>query len=366
MMMLSDKSTFGKWLDLKSKPLLIAGPCSVESEEQMMLTARKLKETGLVSVIRGGVWKPRTKPGSFEGIGEPALKWLKTAGQETKLPVITEVANAMQVEKALEADIDMLWIGARTTVNPFYVQEIANSLKGVDIPVLVKNPIHPEVGLWLGALERLDRSGIKKIAAIHRGFYAYQSNPFRNEPKWEVSFELRRLAPDIPIICDPSHIAGKRELIQEVCQSALELGLDGFMIETHINPDKALSDSQQQITPSHLKQVIEGLEHRNQLVEDQAYSIQLEELRDQIDVLDQKLLDVLKQRIEVVEEIGNVKELNQVQIFQMRRWFKVLANREETALGLNLDKEIIHELFQLIHKYSIDVQIKSKKEIKAD
>lgn len=364
MMMLSAKSEINKWLSIKNDPLLIAGPCSVESEEQMMLTASQIADTGMASVLRGGVWKPRTKPGSFEGIGSPALKWLKNAGKANGLPVITEVANAMQVEQALEAGIDILWIGARTTVNPFYVQEIADTLKGVDIPVFVKNPIHPEVGLWVGALERLQGAGINKLAAIHRGFYAYKSSLFRNEPKWEVSFELRRLMPDLPIICDPSHIAGKRDLIHEVCQSALDLSLDGFMIETHCNPDKALSDAAQQITPARLQEIISQLEYRNEFVDDQQFISKLEELRSNIDDLDEKLLKILKERIAIVEDIGHVKELNQVQIFQMRRWFKVLENREQLAQVLGLDQEIIHELFQLIHKYSIDVQIKSQQEFK--
>ncbi len=358
-------SPLHNWLGIESAPLLIAGPCSVESEEQMMSTAREIAATKLASALRGGVWKPRTKPGTFEGIGLPALKWLKQAGRETSLPVITEVANALHVEEALEAGIDMLWIGARTTVNPFYVQEIADALKGVDIPVMVKNPIHPEVGLWAGALERINNAGIKKLTAIHRGFYAYQSHPFRNEPKWEVFFELRRLAPGLPIICDPSHIAGKRDLIREVCQSALDLGMDGLMIETHVTPEKALSDAEQQITPLVLKEIIQSLETRHELIDDERFIARLEELRSEIDVLDAELLEILKRRIEVVEKIGDVKEENQVTIFQMKRWFKVLNDRKKLARDLMLDKETVHELFQLIHKYSINVQIKVQNREKA-
>lgn len=352
------------WLPKKREPFLIAGPCSVESESQMLTTARQISDENIASVLRGGVWKPRTKPGSFEGKGIPALKWLKQAGNEINLPVITEVANAFQVEKALEAGIDMLWVGARTTVNPFYVQEIADALKGVDIPVFVKNPIHPEIGLWVGALERFDRAGISNLAAIHRGFFAYKSGPFRNEPKWEISFELKRLMPDLPIICDPSHIAGKRELIQDVCQSALDLSLDGFIIESHCNPEKALSDAKQQITPGELKSIIDNLQYRNAFIEDQQFIAKLEELRSQIDNLDEQILSILKERISIVEDIGHVKELNQVQIFQMRRWFKILENRQDSAEKLGLNKEVVHELFQLIHKYSIDVQIKSQQELK--
>ncbi|MDZ7848287.1 MAG: hypothetical protein U5L96_16870 [Owenweeksia sp.] len=233
----------------QERSLLIAGPCSVESENQMMATARDIAQSGLTSALRGGVWKPRTSPGSFEGIGTQALRWLKQAGDEYALPVITEVANARHVEAAMREDIDMLWIGARTTVNPFYVQEIADALRGVDIPVFVKNPIHPEVKLWMGALDRIRQAGTTKLAAVHRGFFSYQSNPFRNEPRWEVFFELRRLAPELPVICDPSHIAGKRSLLAEVCQSALDLGMDGFMIEAHYDPAKALTDARTTSNP---------------------------------------------------------------------------------------------------------------------
>ncbi len=351
-----------KWLEVKHKPLLIAGPCSVESEEQMIQTARGIAQTGLASALRGGIWKPRTSPGNFEGIGVPALRWLKTAGLEVNLPVITEVANARHVEEALNAGIDMLWIGARTTVNPFYVQEISDALRGHDIPVLVKNPIHPEVKLWLGALERLQQSGISKLAAIHRGFYSYQSNPFRNEPKWEVFFEMRRLAPEIAIICDPSHIAGRRDLLGEVCQSALDLGMDGFMIETHCNPDKALSDPEQQVNPAQLEKLILGLKSRHEMVNDERLIVRLEELRSEIDHLDKSLLEVLRKRIDVVKDIREVKNKNQVTIFQMKRWFNILKNRKALARNLDLDEQIIHELFQLIHKYSIDIQIKKTEE----
>lgn len=349
-----------KWLKINGKPILIAGPCSVESEAQMLLTAEGIADQPGVSALRGGVWKPRTQPGSFEGIGKPALAWLKQAGDKTGLPVITEVANAQHVEDALKANIDMLWIGARTTVNPFYVQEIADALKGVDIPVLVKNPIHPELKLWIGALERLFNSGISKLAGIHRGFYAYQSQPFRNEPKWEVVFEMRRQMPELPLISDPSHVAGKSELIGEVCQSALDLGLDGFMIETHINPAKALSDARQQVTPEELHRIYQNLETRHEAIDDERQIARLEELRNDIDKLDHQLLEILRQRIAIVEKIGPVKYENQATIFQMKRWFKVLESRKRYGKELKLDEEIVHELFQLIHKYSIDVQINSK------
>lgn len=346
------------WLSNNLHPTVITGPCSVESEEQTITTAKLLKKEVQPSALRGGVWKPRTKPGSFEGIGKVGLSWLKKAGLETGLPVCTEVANAKHVEEALKAGIDFLWIGARTTVNPFYVQEIADALRGVNIPVMVKNPIHPEVGLWLGAIERFTAVGVTQLAAIHRGFYAYQSEPFRNEPKWELMFELRRLAPQIPIVCDPSHIAGKRELIAEVCQSALDLGVNAFMIESHYKPDKALSDSAQQLTPSALAKVLQNLETRTEFLNDEVFIEKLEELRTQIDQVDEEIIRLLQQRIAIVQEIGDVKDKHQVTVFQMKRWFKVLEQRKALGLSKGLDQKIIHELFQLIHKYSIDTQIK--------
>tara|TARA_R110001592_G_scaffold72390_2_gene221062 strand:- start:26833 stop:27927 length:1095 start_codon:yes stop_codon:yes gene_type:complete len=350
-----------EWLPAKEKPLLIAGPCSVESEEQVRSTASALAKNKQISALRGGVWKPRTQPGSFEGIGKPALAWLKKAGVENQLPVITEVANAKHVEQALEAGIDMLWIGARTTVNPFYVQEIADALRGVDIPLFVKNPIHPELKLWLGALERFQKVGLNKLAAIHRGFYAYQSQPFRNEPKWEIFFELRRLAPEIKVICDPSHIAGKRELIAEVCQSALDLGMDGFMIESHINPAKALSDAEQQLHPDALAQIFTGLERREEAIHDKRFIGQLEKLRGEIDQVDEEILKLIKKRLDLANSIGPVKYDHQVTIFQMKRWFKVLENRKSFGQNLDLNEGLVHEVFQLLHKYSIDEQIKSHK-----
>lgn len=358
--MKEEAAIWPEWMKAGSHPYLIAGPCSVESEQQIMQTASAIAKTGLASALRGGVWKPRTSPGNFEGMGAEALPWLKKAGEANNLPVITEVANARHVEQALKAGIDMLWIGARTTVNPFYVQEIADALRGVDIPVMVKNPIHPEVKLWLGAIERVKKAGVNKLVAIHRGFFSYQSQVFRNEPRWEVYFELRRLDPDLPVICDPSHIAGKRELLKEVCQSAIDLGIGGFMIETHIDPAHALSDPEQQVTPEALETLIRGLETRTDMVNDDQFIHQLEHLRSQIDRVDEELLATLKRRIQIVEEIGEVKNENQVTIFQMKRWFSILENRKELALKLNLDPQIVHELFQAIHKYSIDVQIKAK------
>lgn len=344
------------WINT-SEPYIIAGPCSAESEEQVMQTAKALKETGNISAFRSGIWKPRTRPGSFEGIGEQALAWLQKVKKELNIPVITEVGNAQHIEAALKADIDMLWIGARSTVNPFYIQEMAEALKGVDIPVFVKNPIHPEIGLWIGALERFQAAGISNIAAIHRGFYTYESAPFRNEPKWEVAIELRHLAPDVPIICDPSHIAGKPELLKEVCQTALDLNFDGLMIETHMDPSKALSDKEQQITPSFLKTLLDSLILRDPSSDNAEFQKHLNTLRQQIDEIDQELLKVLSKRMLIAAEIGQYKRDNNVAIFQLQRWFEILDSRKDWGKNQGLAEKFIYELYQLIHKNSIRVQL---------
>lgn len=350
------KSPLHEWFNIKSEPFLIAGPCSAESEQQVMETSKRLIETGRVSVIRAGVWKPRTRPNSFEGIGSPALPWLQRVQRELNTPVATEVANAQHVEACLKAGIDVLWLGARTTVNPFYVQEIAEALKGVDIPVLVKNPIHADLGLWVGALERLQKADVKKLAAIHRGFFSENNATFRNEPKWELSFALRAEAPDVPIICDPSHISGKRELIEQVSQTALDINLDGLMIESHVTPDKALSDPAQQLVPEDLGSMMERLvirssEPRNELAHDL-----LDKLRGQIDNLDEQLVNNLFKRMEVVDQIGSVKMDNEISIFQMDRWFEILAKRGLQGKNLDLNPALIQEIFQIIHKYSVDRQ----------
>lgn len=348
--------TIDSWFKIRREPLLIAGPCSAESEEQVFQTAKELVESGSVSAFRAGVWKPRTRPDSFEGIGSRALPWLQRVQQELNIPVATEVANARHVEHCLEAGIDILWIGARTTVNPFYVQEIAEALKGTDIPVFVKNPIHSDLGLWMGALERLDKQGISKLAAIHRGFYTDQDAPFRNEPKWEMSFALRAKAPEIPIICDPSHIAGKRNLIEQVSQTAMDIDLDGLMIESHVSPEKALSDSAQQLTPSDLIAMINRLVIRNSTPRNASANSDLDRLRNQIDQLDEKLVALLNERMSIVQNIGEVKVENDISIFQMDRWFEILAKRGEQGDQLQLNPALIQELFQIIHKYSVERQ----------
>ncbi len=341
---------------IAKKPYLIAGPCSGESEFQMLKIAHEIKETS--DVFRAGVWKPRTSPGSFEGVGEIALKWLQKVQSETGLKVITEVATANHVSLCLEAGIDMLWIGARTTVNPFYIQEISEALKGVDIPVFVKNPIHPEMGLWLGALERLNKAGVNKLAAIHRGFYNYKESAFRNDPKWEMPIKLRKEVRDLPIICDPSHIAGKASLIEDVSQTAMDINLDGLMIETHNNPSKALSDAKQQISPKELKNILNNLIFRDAKLRDEAFKDELLEFRNQIDLLDHQIVELLNDRKKIVEIIANFKNKNKLTIFQIERWFEILKSRKSSAHTLKLDSQMVAEIFELIHKYSILTQTK--------
>lgn len=341
---------------IAKKPYLIAGPCSGESEFQMLKIAHEIKETS--DVFRAGVWKPRTSPGSFEGVGEIALKWLQKVQSETGLKVITEVATANHVNLCLEAGIDMLWIGARTTVNPFYIQEISEALKGVDIPVFVKNPIHPEMGLWLGALERLNKAGVNKLAAIHRGFYNYKESAFRNDPKWEMPIKLRKEVRDLPIICDPSHIAGKASLVEDVSQTAMDINLDGLMIETHNNPSKALSDAQQQISPKELKNILNNLIFRDAKLRDEAFKDELLEFRNQIDLLDHQIIELLNDRKKIVEIIANFKNKNKLTIFQIERWFEILKSRKSSAHTLKLDSQMVAEIFELIHKYSILTQTK--------
>jgi len=338
------------------KPYLIAGPCSAESEQQVLQIAKSIE--GVADVFRAGVWKPRTNPNSFEGIGAEGLKWLKTVRKQTSLKVATEVVTAKHVELCLNADIDVLWIGARTTVNPFYVQEIAEALKGVDIPVFVKNPIHPELSLWIGAFERLNKAGITQLAAIHRGFYSYEKSAFRNDPKWEIPIKLREELQDIPIICDPSHIAGKSSIIEDISQTAMDLDLDGLMIESHCNPSLALSDANQQVTPDKLKKIMKNLVVRDTKLRDEIFKEQLLKFRNQIDIFDNKIVELLNNRKDVVEKIAKFKSKNQLTIFQLERWFEILRTRKEVANNLGLDAQMIAELFELIHKYSILTQTK--------
>jgi len=341
---------------IHKKPYLIAGPCSAESENQLLTIAKAVE--GTADIFRAGVWKPRTKPNSFEGVGKEALSWLKTIQQETALKVVTEVATAKHVELCLESGVDMLWIGARTTVNPFYVQEIAEALRGVDIPVFVKNPIHPELGLWLGAFERLHKVGVKQLAAIHRGFYSYEKVAFRNDPKWEIPIKLREEIRDLPIICDPSHIAGKAALVEDIAQTAMDINLDGLMIETHHNPSVALSDAEQQVTPKELNSIMNNLVLRDTKLRDEEFKGRLLNFRNQIDNFDTKIIELLDNRKQVVEHIANFKNENKLTIFQIDRWFEILNTRKENANLLGVDEQMIEEIFALIHKYSILTQTK--------
>ena len=345
---------FQKFID--KKPYLIAGPCSAESENQLLTIAKAVE--GTADIFRAGVWKPRTKPNSFEGIGKDALSWLKTIQQETSLKVVTEVATAKHVELCLESGVDMLWIGARTTVNPFYVQEIAEALRGVDIPVFVKNPIHPELGLWLGAFERLHKVGVKQLAAIHRGFYSYEKVAFRNDPKWEIPIKLREEIRDLPIICDPSHIAGKAALVGDIAQTAMDINLDGLMIETHHNPSAALSDAEQQVTPKELNSIMNNLVLRDTKLRDEEFKGRLLNFRNQIDNFDTKIIELLDNRKQVVKHIANFKNENKLTIFQIDRWFEILNTRKENANLLGVDEQMVEEIFALIHKYSILTQTK--------
>ena len=339
------------------KPLIIAGPCSAESEEQMLATGNALKSHQNI-LFRAGIWKPRTRPNSFEGIGSIGLKWLKTVKEETGLATTTEVANAFHVEEALKQDVDVLWIGARTTVNPFAVQEIANALKGVDIPLMIKNPLNPEVNLWVGAIERFADAGLTKLAAIHRGFFAYNNTKYRNIPQWQLAIELRRRIPGIPMICDPSHIAGKRSLIYEVSQKAIDMNYDGLMIETHVNPEKALSDNAQQVTPQQLNEILEKLVVRQAKIEDPVFKSSLDQLRIEIDDLDNELVDVLKRRMKVAEKIGIHKKENQVTILQSNRWEELLKTRIQHGVDNGLTEEFMNKVLKAIHQESINRQTK--------
>jgi chorismate mutase len=351
-----DIQPLNTWLNIKNEPLLIAGPCSAETEDQLLATAHLLAKTGKVSVLRAGIWKPRTRPGEFEGIGNIGLQWLKRAKEETGLPVAVEVATAKHVEEALAAGMDILWIGARSTVNPFTVQEIADALKGVDIPVMIKNPINPDVSLWVGALERINNAGIKKLAAIHRGFSSYEKTAFRNEPMWELAIQLKTLCPELPIINDPSHICGNRELIPYISQKALDLDMQGLMIESHFDPSVAWTDAKQQLTPSALADLMGILTLRKPESKDKEFSDKLAELRKQIDKLDDQIIQKMAERMQVVQKIGEYKRDNNVTILQVNRWDEIMNKRSDFAKALKLDLNFTGKLLELIHGESIRKQ----------
>ena len=337
------------------RPFIMAGPCSAESEEQVIETARQLYKNG-IKIFRAGIWKPRTRPSTFEGVGTKGLPWLKRVKEEFGMLTAIEVANVKHVYDSLKAGIDILWIGARTSANPFSVQEIADSLRGVDIPVMVKNPVNPDAELWIGALERINNVGIKKIAAIHRGFSTYNKSEYRNSPQWEIPMELKRRIPDLQIITDPSHICGSKELLLEVSQRSMDLNFDGLMIETHINPEKALSDPEQQITPEELKILLNKLVLRRSDIENALLLTTLEELRQEIVIFDDKLLDILNGRMAVSRKIGEYKKKHNITILQASRWDKILKSRIEYAGKKDLSEEFIMKIFKAIHQESINHQ----------
>ncbi|MBN2589225.1 MAG: bifunctional 3-deoxy-7-phosphoheptulonate synthase/chorismate mutase type II [Sedimentisphaerales bacterium] len=343
-------------LGIKKIPWLIAGPCSAETEEQVMATAVGLAKCPNVKVFRAGIWKPRTRPNCFEGVGEEGLKWLRKVKEQTGLLTATEVANPKHVELCLENKIDILWVGARTTVSPFIVQEIADSLRGVDIPVLVKNPVNTDIGLWIGAFERLYQSGVKKLGAIHRGFSSFEETEYRNKPHWEIPIELKRLMPNIPIICDPSHIGGDRKFIEPISQMALDLGINGLMIETHIEPAKALSDSKQQITPKELIELLGILKVRDTVPTDVLLKAQITRLRTSISRIDSRIIQDIADRMKFVEEIGQLKQKNKIPVLQMDRWESLLKDHIEKGLDKGLDKEFTKALFELIHTQAVKKQ----------
>ena len=346
-----------KWLDKLqlNHPLLIAGPCSAETEDQVLKIAHELKGTD-VSYYRAGIWKPRTRPGNFEGVGALGLKWLQKVKSQTGLKTATEVANRTHVELALEHDIDLLWIGARSTVSPFIVQEIADALKGTDKVVLIKNPVNPDLALWLGAVERLKSAEIKNLGVIHRGFSTYGKSKYRNNPEWQLAIELQTKFPDLPLINDPSHITGKRDMVFDVSQTALDLNFDGLMIETHINPDAAWSDAAQQITPKALIQYTKDLKIRKESTSEAAYTDELKKLRAQIDVVDNQLLEILGNRMLVAEAIGKLKKEKNVAVLQSKRWNEILGKMVLEGEQHKLSEEFILKLFKAIHQESINHQ----------
>jgi chorismate mutase len=354
---LSIKEWYHEFTNLPN-PLLIAGPCSAETEQQVLETARHIKDIKNIIFFRSGLWKPRTRPSSFQGVGEKGLPWLKRVKDEYGIKIITEVASPYHLEKVLEYNFDAIWIGARTTANPFAVQEIAEALKGVDIPVFIKNPINPDLELWIGAIERINKAGIKKIAAIHRGFSNYEKTRYRNLPQWQIPIDLKTYIPQISLLCDPSHISGNSDYIYELSQEAMDLDFDGLMIETHINPKEALSDANQQITPAQLKQILSSLIIRKPETDNYSTIQQIEELRKKIDILDDHLLTTLEQRMKLVRKIGELKNKNGITILQSERWKNILSKALEKGKRKGLDATFINKLFKLIHQEAITIQAK--------
>lgn len=351
-----DINPISKWMPGIDNPLLIAGPCSLETEEQVMTTAKLLAKDKRVFVFRGGVWKPRTRPGTFEGVGSIGLKWLNQVKQETGLPVGTEVANAQHTEEALKAGLDVLWIGARSTASPFVVQEIADVVKGSDTVIMIKNPVNPDAQLWMGAVERIYNAGIKNIVGIHRGFTPFRETKYRNYPNWKTYIELKRLLPNLPVICDPSHIAGKREFLSEISQKAFDMGMDGLMLESHIDPSCALSDAAQQVTPADLAKILDKLVIRYENTNNPDFENHLDVLRNRIDAIDSELLETLASRVGIARQIGQYKKENNVTALQINRWTELMDNRVKIGNELDLNKTFVKILFQLIHEDSVRMQ----------
>ena len=344
-----------KWT---KRPLIISGPCSAETEEQVVETVQRIAATGKVDMIRAGIWKPRTRPGSFEGIGVKGLPWLLRAKKLTGLPTMVEVATGKQVDDAINFEVDVLWIGARTTVNPFSVQEVADALRGTDLPVMIKNPINPDLELWTGAVERVAKSGVKQIGLIHRGFSSYGNTEYRNAPMWHLAIEMKRRYPDLLFINDPSHICGRRDILHEVAQKAIDLDYDGLMIESHMDPDHAWSDAKQQVTPEKLAELLDSIVWRREDVNSEEYHAALEKLRQQINHLDDELMQILGQRMKISEKIGEYKKNNNITILQTNRWNEILQRAVQKGESLGLSKEFITKYFDAMHMESINHQNK--------
>ncbi len=341
---------------LKKRPLIISGPCSAETREQVVGTASQLADTGMVDIIRAGIWKPRTRPGNFEGVGTKGLPWLQEVKQNTGLPVTVEVASAKHIEDALNFEVDILWIGARTTVNPASIKEVASALRGVDIPVFIKNPMNPDIELWIGAVERIARAGVKNIGLIHRGFSTYGNTEYRNPPLWHLAIEMKRQNPELMMICDPTHISGRRDIILRVAQKAINLNYDGLMIESHINPNEAWTDGQQQITPAVFKEMMQNIVWRDESPDCIEFDIALEKLREQINQIDDELLNLLGRRMKVSEQIGEYKKVNNMTILQNSRWNEVVEKGNQAGNILGLSRAFIDQYLTAVHMESINHQ----------